>query len=372
MVGSPSPSPAASARHHMSRAGGIKPLVAVIVASAALGVASAPQADTVGEFYAGRQVKLVVSSSPGGGYDTYARLISRHIGAFIPGEPAVIVQNMPGAGGIKAGNFLHNVAPKDGSVIGGLQNGVPFEPLFRRKEARFDPLKFNWLGSPNSEVGLLLVWHTVPVMTLSDATERETVMGASGAASTPAFYARILNEVFGTRLKLIAGYPGQTEAFLAMERGELDGYPSTFWSSLKSRRPDWIKDGKVRLLVQYGQKPHPELPAVPVARELARSEEDKALLDLAMAPLVLGRPYLAPPAVPADRVAALRASFATAFKDTAFLAEAQKLRLEVDAAPQSGEDIANLLKATYAAPTPVIERLIEIYEVGRGADKPKG
>jgi tripartite-type tricarboxylate transporter receptor subunit TctC len=340
-----------------------------LLAAPLFAATGAARADAVSDFYTGKDVKLVVSSSPGGGYDTYARLISRHIGPFIPGKPGIIVQNMPGAGGIKAGNFLYNVAPRDGGVIGGLQNGVPFEPLFRRKEARFDPLMFNWLGTPNSEVGMLLVWHSVPVQTLADATRRETIMGSSGAASTPSFYARILNEVFGTRLKLITGYPGQTEAFLAMERGELEGYPSTFWSSLKATRPDWIKDNKVRLLVQYGRKPHPELPDVPVARDLAKSADDKALLDLAMAPLVLGRPYLAPPEVPTDRVAALRGAMMSAFADAAFRAEAKKLRLEVD--PQSGEEMTGLLRTTYAAPKPVVERLIKIYEIGRKAKKSK-
>lgn len=317
------------------------------------------------DFYQGKTVKLVVSSSPGGGYDTYARVISRHLSQFIPGEPDVIVQNMPGAGGIKAGNYLYHVAEKDGTVIGALQNSVPFEPLLGVRAAQFDPLKFNWLGSPNSEVGLLLVWHTSPVNSLADAAKTQVVVGASGAASTPAFYARILNTVFDTRLKLINGYPGQTEAFLAMEKGEVDGYPSTFWGSLKTTRPDWIRDNQVKILVQYGEKPHPELPGVPVARDLAQRDEDKQLLDVAMAPLVVGRPYVAPPNVPANRVAALRAALAGTFRDVAFLKEADKLRLEVDATPQTGEDIRNVLARTYATPKPVLDRLIAIYEVGQ-------
>jgi tripartite-type tricarboxylate transporter receptor subunit TctC len=346
-------------------------LFAGLIGLAAVYAPGAARADAVADFYKGKGINLIVSSSPGGGYDTYARLISRHIGAFVPGKPDIVVKNMPGAGGIKAGNYLYNVAPKDGTVIAGLQNGVPFEPLFRRKEARFDPLKFNWLGSPNSEVGLLLVWNTVPVKTLTDVKARPTIMGASGAASTPAFYARILNDVFGTKLKLITGYPGQTEAFLAMERGEIEGYPSTFWSSLKATRPEWIKDKKVRLLVQYGRKPHPELPDVPVARDLAKSADDKALLDLAMAPLVLGRPYLAPPKVPAARVIALRKAMMATFRNKGFLAEAKRLRLEVDADPQDGADMTKLLKETYAAPKPVIERLISIYEIGRKSKQAK-
>jgi tripartite-type tricarboxylate transporter receptor subunit TctC len=342
-------------------------LAAAVTIVSVLGLAplSAAASSANTDFYAGKTVRLIVSSSAGGGYDTYSRAIARHLADFIPGDPTVIVQNMPGAGGIKAGNYLYQLAEKDGTVIAGLQNSVPFEPLMGVKAAMFDPLQFNWLGSPNSEVGLLLVWHTSPVNTLLDATKKEVVVGASGAASTPAFYARILNTVFDTQLKLINGYPGQTEAFLAMEKGELDGYPSTFWGSLKSTRPDWIRDKQVKILVQYGEKRHPELPDVPVARDLAKTADDKQLLDVAMAPLVIGRPYVAPPDVPAQRVAALRGALMGTFRDIAFLAEAEKLHLEVDAAPQSGEDIRNVLMRTYAAPKPVLDRLRTIYEVGQ-------
>jgi len=316
------------------------------------------------EFYQGKTVKLVVSSSPGGGYDTYARVIARHLGNVIPGEPDVMVQNMPGASGIKAGNYLFQIAEQDGTVIGALQNSVPFEPLLGVKAAQFDPLGFNWLGSPNSEVGLLLVWHTTSVDTFADAVKHPIIVGSSGAASTPSFYARILNSVFDTQLKLINGYPGQTEAFLAMEKGELEGYPSTFWGSLKATKPDWIRDKQVKILVQYGQQPHPELPDVPVARDLAKTADDKQLLDVAMAPLVIGRPYVAPPHVPAYRVAALRAALMGTFQDENFLQEAARLRLEVDATPQTGEDIQAVLMRTYAAPRAVLDRLIAIYEVG--------
>lgn len=317
------------------------------------------------EFYQDKTVKLVVSSSPGGGYDTYARLIARHLGNIIPGEPDIMVQNMPGASGIKAGNYLYQIAEQDGTVIGALQNSVPFDPLLGVKAAQFDPLGFNWLGSPNSEVGMLLVWHTTPVDSFAEAVKRPIIVGSSGAASTPSFYARILNDVFDTKLKLINGYPGQTEAFLAMEKGELEGYPSTFWGSLKATKPDWIRDKQVKILLQYGQHPHPELPDVPVARDLAKSAEDKLLLDIAMAPLEVGRPYVAPPHVPAARVAALRAALMGTFQDEGFLQEAAKLRLEVDATPQTGEDIQAVLMRTYTAPKAVIDRLIAIYEVGQ-------
>ncbi len=333
-------------------------------AVAALGIAAAPvaaSADAISDFYKGKDLTIIVSSSAGGGYDLYARLIARNMGKHIGGAPTVIVQNMPGAGGVTAGNYLYNVAAKDGLFIGALQNTVPFEPILGNKAAQFDPLKFNWLGSPNTEIGLLLLWHTAKANTLDDAKKIETVVGTSGTASTPAFYARVLNAVFGTKLKMVAGYPGQTEAFLAVERGELDGYPSTFWSSLKATKPEWIKENKVKLLVQYGRKPHPELPNVPVARELATNADDKALLDVSMAPLEAGRPYLAPPNVPADRVAALGKAMMETFKDKQFLDDTAKANLEVDAEPKDGAAIAQLLTETYNAPEAAKARMLSLY-----------
>jgi tripartite-type tricarboxylate transporter receptor subunit TctC len=336
-------------------------LSAIGFVAAVASAASTAQADAVGDFYKSKDITLIVSSSAGGGYDLYARLIARHLGDYIPSKPKVVVQNMPGAGGITAANNLYNIALKDGSVIGALQNTVPFEPILNNKAAQFDPLKFDWLGSPNTEIGLLLLWHTAKANTLEDAKKIETVVGTSGTASTPAFYARILNTVFNTKLKMVGGYPRQTEAFLANERGEIDGYPSTFWSSLKATKPDWIKNNQVKLLVQYGRKPHPELPNVPVARELTDNADDKILLDIAMAPLEAGRPYLAPPNVPADRLAALRSGMMSTFKDKDFVSDVVKSGLEVDAEPKSGEAIAALLNETYNAPEAAKARLLAIY-----------
>jgi len=339
------------------------PSARLALSLASLVVAStAARADAVADFYKGKDIDIIVSSSPGGGYDTYARLIARHISKHVPGAPGTVVQNMPGAGGIKAANHLYSIASKDGTAIGALQNTVPFEPILGNKAAQFDPLKFNWLGSPNTEIGMLIVWHTHQAKTFEDAKKTEVIVGTSGSASTPAFYARILNTVLGSKLKMVGGYPGQTEAFLAMERGELDGYPSTFWSSLKVVRPAWITEKQVNIMIQYGRKPHPELPNIPVARELVKTAEDRQLLDVAMAPLEAGRPYLAPPNVPADRVAALRKAMMDTFKDKAFLAEADKAKLEVDAEPKGGEDIAVLLRETYDAPAATKQRLLELYQ----------
>src|SRR5215218_4563746 len=223
--------------------------LALVFLPAALSTAPA-HADALSDFYKGKAITLTVSSSAGGGYDTLARTVARFLGRHVPGNPAVVVKNMAGAGGITATNFLYNIAEKDASQIGLLQNNAPFEPLLGAKEARYDPSKFEWLGTPSVETGILVVWNAAPVSSLADITRGETTVGAAGVNSTPAFYARLINDVFGTKLKIIVGYPGQTEAFMAMERGEIDGYPSVFYSSLMSTKPTWIKEKKIKLIVQ--------------------------------------------------------------------------------------------------------------------------
>lgn len=330
-----------------------------------IGLAEAPaHANPVADFYNGKQMTFIISSGAGGGYDTYSRTVGRHLGRHIPGNPTIVPQNMPGAGGLRAGNFLFNAADRDGSVIGGIQNNVPFVPLTRPDAAQFDPQEFNWLGSPNGEVGLLLVWHTVPVHSMEDLKTRETIVAATGAASTPAFYGRLINEVFGARLNIVSGYQSQTEAFLAIERGESEGFPSTFWSSLKVVKPEWIAENKVRLLIQYADRPHPELPDVPFGPDLVTSAEDRELFELAVAPLATGRPYLAPPGVPADRVAALRAAMMATFNDPEYIADAERQRLETGN-PSSGEELEAIIRRAFGASDRAKERLRAIDAAGR-------
>ncbi len=319
-------------------------------------LAAPAAAETVAEFYKGKTVSLIISSSPGGGYDTLARTLAKHLGKHIPGNPSVVVRNMPGAGGIVATNHLFNVAAKDGTVIGGVQNNTPFEPLIGTKEAKYDATKFIWLGSPSIEVGILVLWNTVPVDTLEQAKTREITVGASGANSTPSFYARLLNETLGTKMKIIAGYPGQTEAFLAMERGEIDGYPSVFYSALMSTKPTWIKEKKIKLIVQYGPERQPEIAAVPFAPDLVTSPEDKLLMEAAFAPLALGRPYLMPPGAPADRVEAMRAALAATFKDAEFRAEAETIGLDINN-PRTGPQTQEVVERAYKTPAHIVERL---------------
>jgi tripartite-type tricarboxylate transporter receptor subunit TctC len=325
--------------------------------AASVSCASSAFAQTPAEFYKGKAVTLLISSASGGGYDTLARTVANHLGRHIPGSPSVIVKNMSGAGGIIATNNLYNVAPKDGTTIGGVQNNTPFEPLFGTKAATYDPLKFSWLGTPSVEVAMLTVRAAAPVTTWKDALTNEITVGSSGVNSTPSFFGRLLTETLGLKLKIIVGYESQTHAFLAMERGEIDGYPSVFYSSLMSTKPTWYRDGIIKILVQMGLEKEPAIPEVPFVLDLVTKEEDRLLLTAAFAPLQAGRPYLMPPGVPPDRVAAIQAAMMETFKDPEFLAEADKRGLGIKS-PRSGTDLHNLLEQVYTkTPQNVIERL---------------
>jgi tripartite-type tricarboxylate transporter receptor subunit TctC len=318
------------------------------------------RADAVEDFYRGKTINMVCSSSVGGGYDTLTRAVARFLGKHIPGNPSVVVRNMPGAGGIVATRFIAKQAPHDGLTIAGVQNNTPFEPLFGTKQADYDATKLTWLGTPSVETGLLIVWHTSPIKTLQDAEKREMTAGASGLNSAPSFYARLLNELLGTKIKIILGFPGQNEAYLAMERGELDApYGVTFWSSLTSTKAQWIKEKKIRILVQYGPEKEAALPDVPYGPDLVKTAADKALFEAAYAPLAAGRPFVAPPDLPPERAAALRAGMLATFKDPEFLAEAQKLRLEINK-PTSGEAMQAQVAHVYQLPQEVIDRLRRI------------
>jgi len=266
---------------------------------------------------------------------------------------------MPGAGGLTAANYIYSVAPPDGTVFGMIQNTVPFEPLFENAAARFDPMKMNWLGTPATEVGLYIVYRTSKVKTLRDAQMHETIAGTTGTASTPAFYGRLFNQILRTKTKLIGGYPGQLELLLSMEQGETNAMTSPFWSSLKVQRPTWYPQKIVSIIFQYGAAPHPELKDVPFAMDLVENADDKILLTAASAPLGFGRPYAAPPGMPADRVAALRAAFAATFKDPQFLADCQKQGVECDDS-RTGAQLDAQIREAYAIPAEIRKRLVTL------------
>jgi len=336
----------------------MRPLLHVLAqaALAACLIAAPARAEEAAEFYDGRTLTLVLSSAVGGGYDAMSRILAQHLSKHLPGEPTIVVQNMPGAGGISTTNYLYAIAPKDGSVIGGVQNNTPFEPLIGTVQARYQPTEFNWLGSPTIETGLVIVWHDVPVDTIEDVRTREIVVGSTGANSTPTFYARMLNEVLGTQMRIIVGYPGQAESFNAMERGEVDGVPSIFYSSLIATKPDWLRNGDVKVLLQYGPEREADLANVPFIMDLVTEPEDRAMLEAGFAALALGRPYLMPPGVPENRVAFMREALMATFNDPAFRADAN--RLGPDASdPRSGVEIQAIIEKAYATPDRIVARL---------------
>jgi len=336
----------------------------LVVSVASLLAPASVKADATSDFFKGKVVHMVVAYPPGGGYDVFARVLAQVLPRHLPGNPTIIVQYMPGAGSLTATNYLYAGAEKDGTVILAPSNSIAFAPLQGVSGANFDPTRLNWVGSPSRETGILIAWHTVPVNVVQDLTVREITLGTSSANATSSFYGRVLNSVLGLKMKLIRGYHGSNESFLAMERGEVDGYAAAFWNTLKSTRPDWLRDRKIRLLVQYGAEPSPELPGVPFARDLAAAEDDRILLDFANAPLAFGHPFVLPPSVPADRVAAWRRAFMDSYRDPAFIAEAAKQQIEID--PSTGEELQSVLARAYAAPQRVIGRLRALYDTEAG------
>lgn len=331
-----------------------------LAASFGLALASSgAHAQAAADFYKGKTVNMIISSSAGGGYDTLSRTIARHLPKHIPGAPVIAARNMPGAGGIIATKHLYTVASKDGLTIGGVQNNTPFEPLLGTKEADYDPRRFNWLGSPSFETALLIVWHTAPISTVEELRKKEITVASSGANSTPSFFTRLLNELLGTKMRIVVGYPGQNESFAAMERGEVDGYSSIFWSSLTATKPDWIRDGKIKSVVQYGPAREAEVGPVPSVTEFLTKDEDKVLLEAAIAPLALGRPFLMPPDVPADRVKLMQDAFAATFADKEFLGDADRLKLGVNV-PRSAAEVKAIVEKAYATPQPIVARLQKI------------
>jgi tripartite-type tricarboxylate transporter receptor subunit TctC len=318
--------------------------------------------DAISDFYRGKPVTLIVSSSAGGGYDTLARTVARFLTRHLPGGPSVLIRNMAGAGGITAANFLYNAADRDGSQIGLLQNNTPFAPLFGTKDVHYAPASFAWLGSPSVETSFLAVRAAALVTSLEEAKQREVSVGAAGINSTPAFYARLINDVFGTRLKVVPRYPGQTEALMAMERGEIDGYTDILLGALLVTRADWLSEKKIKPLLYYGPTQPAELTGVPHAQEAVTDEDDRALVEAAFAPLALGRPFAMPPGVPVESLAAMRKALAQTFADPEFRAESKRLGLGADS-PQSAEQIAGVIRRVYAMTPHVLDRLRKLDKV---------
>ncbi len=316
-------------------------------------------AQTPEAFYKGKIIDMMVGSEAGSGYDAYARLVAAHLGKQIPGRPNIVVKQMIGAGGIVATNFLAKIAPKDGSVIGQVQNTVAFQPLVAPGGEQFDATKLGYIGSANSEVALAFTWHSSPTKTLTDLQKRETIM-AGVIGSISANYAYALSDLTGAKIRLITGYAGAGQSMLALERGEIEGYPALFWSTFKTTKPDWIAQKKVNFLVQLALKKHPELPDVPLIFDFLNNDADRAAAELLLAPQLAGRPFITPPDVPADRLSALRQAFATMMVDSDFKAEADKRNMEVQLV--TGEDIAAVVARAYATSPEIVSKVRRMSE----------
>jgi tripartite-type tricarboxylate transporter receptor subunit TctC len=326
--------------------------VRLALALLALGLGGAARADDVAAFYKDRSVALIVGYSVGGGYDLYARLVARYLGAHIPGQPTLVPQNMPGAGSLKAAEYLYAVAPKTGAVIGTMGRSMGVEPLLGR--AHYDGTRFTWLGSVTDEASLCVTWHSAAVKSWTDLLTTEATFGGNGPGSDPDMFALLLKNLFGAKIKLVTGYPGSNDITLAMERGEIDGYCGMSVSSLKSRHPSWLADKQLNFLVQAALRKHPDFPDVPLLSDIAKTPEERQIVRLVAASQEMARPFLAPPDLPADRAAALRAGFDATMRDPEFLAEARRLELEVN--PVDGAAIASLLAELYATPKDVVAK----------------
>jgi tripartite-type tricarboxylate transporter receptor subunit TctC len=302
-------------------------------------------------------VTVFVGFSPGGAYDGSARVLARYMGKYIPGNPNFVVQNMPGAGTLNLVNHLYNVSPKDGTNFGIFARGMAMEPLIGSSDARFDATKLTWIGSTTNEVSLCATYGTSPVKNWADTLTKNFAVAGNGSGSDPDVFANVLRNLFGQKNRLITGFPGSAEISLAMERGEVDGRCGITWDTLQSMKPDWIKDGKVRILLQFALERHPDLPTVPSVFDLATTDEQRQILTVWAAPNKMGRPFFGPPGMDKDRLTLLRRSFDATMKDPAMLHEVAQTRLWVK--PITGEAVDALLKQVYATPKAVVEKAAE-------------
>lgn len=315
-------------------------------------------AQTVADFYHGKQITLMVGSSPGGGYDAVARLVARHLGAHIPGNPNVIVEDTPGAGSITMTNRIYRVEPQDGTVLGLVQNGVLLAQLTKQPAVQFDIGKLNWLGSVSSEVSLVVAWYTAPIKSMQDLLAKQLIVGGTGPTSPLEVSARLLNATIGTKFKIISGYPGQADVLLAMERGELEGTADRNWSEIKTQHSNLLKERKLNLILQVALRRAADLPDVPLAMDYIKDDTDRQIAQLYLGLKEIARPILVGPGVPKARLDALRAAFMMLKDDADFKMDAEKSGMEVDPTPDT--EINNYVRLATSASSEIASRLTNI------------
>lgn len=347
-------------------------LRAVSLVALAAGALSAPpaRADSVADFYKGKQMTLIISTGVGGGVDLMGRLIVRHWSKYLPGGPQTVPKNMPGGGHMRATNFLYNQAPKDGITVGTIIPSIVMHQMLGGKGVQYDAAKFNWIGSSSASNSMLYVWHTTGARTLQDAMQKQLVIGGTGAGAYTVIYPVLMNNIIGTKFQVIAGYQASDDVDLAMVRGEVDGRAGATFNTLMQGNADWAHDKKVNILVQIGPEKDPRFQDVPLLTEFAKTQEQREVLQLFCDEIALGRPLLAPPGVPAERVAALRSAFAATMKDPDFLADAEKLRLDV--APTSGERLQKLVEGMIRTDEAVLARTKTAIDTKGKVDEKKG
>jgi tripartite-type tricarboxylate transporter receptor subunit TctC len=327
---------------------------AVTVACLALAIGSAARADPVEDFYRGRRITLLIGYGGGSLYDLYARLLIRHLGRYIPGRPTLVPENMPGASSLSATNYLFNVARRDGAVIGAFHERMGLEPRIEPKGTRYDGRAFNWIGSMQRQVSVCVTWASTGVRTIEDMKRREVIAGGSDVAGSSAVFPRLMNNLLGTRIRLVTGYDA-SQVDLALERGEVESRCGAGWAGLKVQHPDWIAQRKIAIPVQFSLKSHPELPDVPTLYQLVSGPSDRQALEVMFATAEMGKPYAAPPGVPPERVAALRRAFDLAMEDASLIAEAAHDQLELGAL--SGSEIEAMLVRLYDLPDAIYQKL---------------
>jgi tripartite-type tricarboxylate transporter receptor subunit TctC len=328
--------------------------VVSIAAFLAVANVSCALADPVADFYHGKTINLSIGFGPGGGYDLYSRVLARHFGNFIPGNPIVVPQNMPGGGGLVVANYLYNAAPRDGTQLAMFGSFNAMEPLYGDASAKFDPTKFTWIGNMNVDVEACGVWRSSGIQTLNDMLQRQVIFGSSGKSSTTSQHALALKNLIGAKVKVVFGYQGTKDINLAMQRGEVTGSCGIYLSSAMAEWSQDLQDGNLKLVVQFGRKNAPLFGDAANLYDQIKSEEDRQVADIIFQPNEIGRPIAAPPAIPAARAAALQDAFAKTMKDPAFLADAQQAMMPID--PTSGNEIEQLFSTFYGESSKIIQR----------------
>jgi len=333
-------------------------LIGLIVVSAAVPAAAQPAANAAAaNAVAGKTLRMIIGFGVGGGYDLWARAVAQHMGKHLPGNPTLVPQNMPAGGSLAAANFLYEVAPKDGTVFGLIGRDAPLAPITGVSGARFEPTKMSWLGTPTKETNICIAYHTASVKTVQDLHDKELVVGDVGPGSGTRAYPKALAALLGMKFKLVSGYPSSADIFLAMERGEVQGICESL-DSVRSRRPDWIATKQVSVLFQGAPETNPELKGVPLARDLARNDEERQAIDFLYAGQGIGRPFAAPPNLPPEVLKMLRDAFDATMRDPEFIADVKKQKFDLD--PENGESLAGLINKIYSTPKSIVDKVTSL------------